>query len=304
LIKRKGSMSKKKVKMGLRKIIWHHLRRSPFQSLAAVLIMWLNFLAATILIVLIFGFSSLLAYFEGKPEVTAFLRDGVTEPKIQQLRQQTTELEGVKEVRFVSKEKALEIYRKQNENNPLLLEMVTADILPASLEVSAVNPDYLTQIAAFFKQKTELVEEVVFQKDVVERLSFWARAIRNGGIVMVAFLSLVSLIIIMVIIGMKIAAHRNEISVLRSLGATNFYIQAPFLLEGMFYGLVGPLLGVLLVGGAVFYWRAQIGGFFAPIPVIPREIKPILFCVLGELAAGVFLGLIAAWLATRRYLRR
>ena len=297
-------MSKKKLKMGIGKIVWHHLRRSPFQSLAAVLTMWLNFLAAAILVVLVFGFSSLLTYFEGRPEVTAFLKDGTAEREVQELRGQVTELEGVKEVRFVSKEKALEIYREQNEDNPLLLEMVTADILPASLEISAVNPNYLAEIAAFLKQKTELVEEVVFQKDVVERLSFWARVIRNGGIVMVAFLSLVSLIIIMVIIGMKIAAHRNEIGILRSLGATNFYIQAPFLLEGMFYGFLGSLLGVLLVGGAVFYWRGQISGFFAPIPVIPQEIKPILFCVFGELAAGVFLGLSAAWLATRRYLRR
>lgn len=266
--------------------------------------MWLNFLAATILLALIFIFSSLLNYFETRPEVTAFLKDKIGQEQVEQMRQQLSQFEGVKEVRFVSKEEALRIYQEQNKNNPLLLEMVSAEILPASLEISAISPEHLTKVAEFLKEKSDLVEEVVFQQDVIERLSFWIRTIRNGGLATVGFLSFVSLVVIMVIIGMKIAAHRDEITVFRSLGATNCYIRAPFLLEGLIYGLVGSLLGSLMVFAGAFYWRNQIESFFAPIIVLPQDLRLVMLALGAELAAGALLGLIAAWLATYRYLKK
>ena len=224
--KRSLSTSKQKTGISLRKTTWYHIRRSPFQSLAAVMVMWLNFLVATVLIVLVFAFSTLLRYFESRPEVTAFLKDSVTEAQVQELKQRVFGIEGVKE---------------QNKDNPLLLEMVTANILPASLEISAVSPDQLNKIAEFLKKEAG-VEEVVFQKDVAEKLSSWIKAVRNGGVTTVSFLSFVSLMVIMVIVGMKIASHQDEISALRSLGAADSYIQAPFLLEGVIYGVVGALL--------------------------------------------------------------
>jgi len=245
-----------------------------------------------------------LNYFESRPEVTAFLKDEVDQTAVEQIREQLKQFEGIKEVRYVSKEEALRIYQEQNKDNPLLLEMVTAEILPASLEISAISPDYLTQVAEFLHQKSDLIEEVVFQRDVIERLSFWTKMIKTGGLAIVAFFSIVALVVIIVIIGMKIAMHRDEIAILRLLGAKNSYIQAPFLLEGMIYGLIGSFLGIALVGGLVFYWRPQIEGFFAPIVIFPQNNQLLLIAILAELGAGVLLGLLAAWTATYRYLRK
>lgn len=295
---------KKRKKLGLGRSTWLHIRRSPFQSLAAAMVMGLNFTMATILIVLVFGFSALLSYFESRPEVSAFLKDSVGEVKIQQLREDLTKVEGVKEVRFVSKEEALKIYQEQNKDNPLLLEMVNASILPASLEISAVDPGYLNEVAEFLKKETAVVEEVVFQKDVVEKLSFWVRNIKNGGIVVAGFLSLVSLAVIIIILGMKIAVNRDEINALRSLGAGNFYIQGPFLLEGLFYGVIGAILGLTLIFGSLFSQQGRIESFFSPISVFPQNQLTIILIFASEILAGAILGLIAAWLATQRYLKR
>lgn len=265
--------------------------------------MWLNFLVATTLIVLALGFASLLSYFETRPEVTAFLKDEASATEINQLRDELVSLPGVKEANFISKDEALKIYREQNKNNPLLLEMVTADILPASFEISAISPDYLTKVAEFLNGQENVVEEVIFQKDVVEKLSFWIETIRNAGIVVVSLLSLVSLVVIMVIIGMKIATHADEINALRSLGASGFYIQAPFLLEGMIYGLFGSLFGWSLIFGAIFYWRENIEAFFNPISVLPQG-RTIIFILVAELSFGIIFGLITALMASRRYLRK
>ncbi|MBU2592845.1 MAG: permease-like cell division protein FtsX [Patescibacteria group bacterium] len=294
----------KKPKVNPLTAAWHNLRRSPFQSFAAVTIMWLNFLVATSLVVLFFVFNSLLGYLESRPEVTAFLKDQTSQTEINRFKEQLESLDGVKEVRLVSKEDALKIYREQNKDNPLLLEMVNASILPASLEVSATSSDYLVGIADILKNETDLIEEVIFREDVVKNIGFWVKTVRNGGLVLVGLLSFVSLVVIMVIIGMKISAHREEINALRSLGATSFYIQKPFLFEGIFYGLMGAIFGFGIVFGAYFYWQEEIRNFLDPIPVlsISDRIIPIIFSI--ELVSGLFLGLTAAWLATRRFLKK
>ncbi len=304
MTKKKENMNKNiKVKIGSFSRMWQHIRRAPFQSFAAILVMWLNYFMTSLLIVLIFVFGVLLNYFESRPEVTAFINDGATSQQVETLREEIQSKEGVKEIRFVSKQEALEIYREQNKDNPLLLEMVSADILPASIEISAVSPDYLGPIAEFLQKKTDLIQEVVFQKEVVENLSFWVKNIRNAGFIIIAVYGFVSLVVIMTIIAMKIAAHRDEISALRSIGAGSFYIQAPFLLEGMFYGLLGALLGELIVAGGIYYWRQDILSFFSPISVLPTEPKILAVFLGGQLGVGIFLGFIAAWLASRRYIK-
>ncbi len=306
MIKKKPNTNKKtkiKTKIGTFSRTWQHIRRAPFQSFTAILVMWLNYFMTSLLISVILVFGVLLNYFETRPEVTAFLKDSATEASIQSLQQEVETAEGISEVRFVSKEQAFKIYQEQNKDNPLLLEMVSPEILPASLEISADNPEYLTQMAKFLQEKTDIIQEVIFQQEVVQTLSTWVKNIRNAGLVMVSVYGFVSLVVIMVIIGMKISAHRDEISALRSIGAGSLYIQAPFILEGVFYGLIGAILGQSAVIGAIYYWRQDILSFFAPVSVLPSEISVIAIYIGGQLAVGILLGLIASWIASRRYIR-
>jgi len=148
-------MSKKKINSLAS--AWHNIRRSPLQSLAAVLIMWLNFVMASVLIALVIIFNGLLGYFQSRPEVSIYLDDKATSVQIQNLKQEISQMAGVKEVRFVSKDDALKIYREQNIDNPLLLEMVSSSILPASLEISAVDPEYLSGVVQSLETKTEII---------------------------------------------------------------------------------------------------------------------------------------------------
>lgn len=306
MTKKKENTSKFKVKtkLGHLRRMWQHIRRAPFQSFTAILVMWLNYFLASFIIIVILGFSSLIGYFQSRPEVTAFINDKATNSEIEDLQEELGGQSGVKEVRFISKEEAYKIYQEDNKDNPLLLEMVNAEMLPASLEVSAGNPEDLTQIAEFLQSKTDIIDDIIFQEDVVQRLSFWVRNIRNFGLIMVGIFALVSLVVIMVIIGMKISSHRNEIAALWSIGAGNFYIQVPFLLEGMFYSLIGAILGSGMVLGALFYWKGEIENFFSPVSVLPTDSRLIGMFFGGELAFGLVLGLVAAWLASRRYIKK
>ncbi|MFH1561725.1 MAG: permease-like cell division protein FtsX [Patescibacteria group bacterium] len=294
----------KRVKVGVWLNTWRQVRRSPFQSLAAVIVMWFNFLTASILVFLFLALSSLLGYFEARPEVIAFLKDEVDSVQVEQLKQKLSGVDGVTEVKFFSKDDALKIYREQNKDKPFLLEMVSARILPASLEVSAKDPSYLLGVAELIKGEKDLVEDVVFHQDVVELLSFWVKVLRNGGLGLVFFFSLVSLVMMVLILGMKISAQRDSIRALRSLGASDSYIQSPFLLEGMIYGFTGASFGMSLVFGFWLLVRSRAYEFFAPIVLIPKDPILLLSIVGIEWFLGIGLGLTAAWLASRRYLKK
>jgi cell division transport system permease protein len=279
-----------------------HLRRAPYQALAALMIMSLTFFVATIFALLTAGSLAALHYFETRPQVSAFLADDLKPAETENLKSKIQALENVREVKYISKEEALAIYREQNRNEPLLLEMVTANILPASLEISTTDLASLKAVAQALKNQKG-VEEVVFQEEVINALSNLTAAIKKIGVGVLSFLGLVSLLIVLIIIGMKIALRREEIEILGLVGATRFYISWPFVLEGMIYGAGGALFG--WIGGylLLLYASPFLASFMAGVPIFP--IPPIfMFGVLGaEMLVGIFLGGLGSLAAVRRYLK-
>lgn len=266
--------------------------------------MVVNFLMVSLFVFLLLGFSLVLSYFESRPEATAFLKDGVSQAIINNTISELKGYSGVREVKFVSKEDALKIYQQENKDDPLLLEMVTAEILPASIELSADNPLILQDVAQKMKDRKDIFDDVIFQKDVLDSLAKWTNLVRNIGLSIIVFLTIVSAFVISMIIGMKITLRKGEIETLRLLGASNFYIQWPFLMEGMFYGIFGAILGWGVSFGAVAYFRPKITSFFGDIPFWPTTITPFLILLVLELTAGLLIGLLASGVAVKRYFRR
>lgn len=284
------------------KTAWQHIRRSPYQALAAVAVMTLTFFVAAAFIFIASGSQAILQWFEAQPQVTGFFKDETTMGEVESLKEKLNQTGKVANIKYVSKEEALEIYREQSKDDPLLLEMVTANILPASLEVSATDLVALGEVAQILKEAPE-IEEVIFMEDVVSSLSEWTEAIRKIGIGLIVALSIFSLVIILVIIGMKIALRREEVEILRLIGASSWYVRTPFLLEGMFYGVVGAVLawGIALI--LLLYSTPFLVSFLAGIPLLPA---PPLFLglVLATLVAGgLVIGFLGSLVALRRYLR-
>lgn len=281
---------------------WTHMRRTPYQALAAILIMFLTFFITTVFILTAGGFQTILRYFETRPQVTAFLKDETTSAQIDTLKAKLAQTGKVRETKYISKEEALNIYREQNKNDPLLLEMVTANILPASLEVSTNNLPHLNEVAQILRAEST-IEEVVFQEDVVNALQQWTLNIRRVGISLIGVFGLVSLLMILVIIGMKITLRKEEIDILQLLGASRWYIRAPFLLEGMFYGVVGAFMAWGVTYLLLLYLTSYIIGFFQGIDLLP--VSPFfMLTVLGiEISSGIVIGSLGSLLAVKRYLK-
>src|SRR3984957_197783 len=278
-----------------------HIRRSPYQSLAAIFIMILTFLAITVFTFIVFGSSTVINYFESKPQVTAFFKDTATQQNIDDLRSQLNSTGMISTSKFISKDQALQIYRAQNKNDPLLLDLVTADILPASLEISTVQIQDLGPISDILG-KSPYVSEVVYQKDIVSTLTRWTNAIRIIGIILIVVLTVVSIFIMMTVIGFKVSQKREEIEIMKLLSATNWYIRWPFMLEGILYGAVGTFVGWFVATTALLYFSPYLESFLKGIPLFPISPFFLIGVLLGELLLAVLLGVLASSLAVLRYL--
>lgn len=295
--------------MSCLQIAWKHIRRSPYQALAALLIIFLTFFIITTSSLRSYNSEQVLRHFETKPQATAFFKDGTTTEQVEELKIKLKNTEKVANLKYISKEEALAIYREQNKDDPLLLELVTADILPASLEVSAIKSSFLPELVKMMEEE-RIVEDVLFQEDITVKLTHWAQTTRREDLELVFCLVLASILIVFVIIGMKIAAKKEEIAILRLLGASSGYIRNPFLLEGVFYGVSGSFLAWGVVYLLLLYRVPFLLHSVAFLPTFLMEISlslppvGLMFGLLGtEILLGALIGSLASFLAVRRYLR-
>ena len=278
------------------------IRRSPYQAIAAALAMSLTFFVASIFIILIFGGQLVLLYLEQRPQVIAFFSDQTKESRILEIAKEIETTGLSKEIKYVSKEEAYEIYRERFKDDPLLLESVTADFLPAHLEVSAQKVDDIKILAEDFRQREE-VESIVAPEDVVGKLANVTRTVRTAGLIFVSVLIAISFLIIIMVVGMRIALRRDEISIMNLVGATRWYIAKPFFIEGALYGIIGASVATFLVYSLLLFYSPQIQNFLGPIQIFPISPLFFLYLWLAQVTAAITVGVLGAAIALYRYLR-
>ena len=289
-----------------------YIKRSPFQALAALFVLTLTFFVGTMLAVLVYSSANLLKYFETRPQIIAFLKDEITPEQVSALQNKLTGDVRVKDVRYVSKEEALEIYKQATSDNPLLSELVSPTIFPASLEFSVTDLSFAQEVINEIKEEG-IVDSVGFTaslggektlEDVVGRLRTLTLYLRIGGGVFVGVLAGTSLLVILVITGMRITTRRGEIEILNLIGATPAFIRSPIILEALIYSSVGAFVGWLLAFLIWLYATPALIGYFGDIPILPKGTLNLfgLFAIIlvGELIIGLGLALSGSYLAVSR----
>ncbi len=279
-----------------------YIRRSPYQALSATLIMTLTFFAISIFAVLTVLSVNLINYFETRPQLTVFFKDTVEIAQIDSMKAQLEATGKTSDVKYISKEQALEIYKNINKDEPELIELVTADILPASLEVQARNPEDLKSLAKVVSG-SEQVDRIVFQEEIVDTLISWTHAFQAIGIGVIAILITVSIFVIVTIIGIKITARKQDIETMRLIGASNWFIRVPFLIEGFIYGVMGAMIGWLLSYGILLYTTPILESFLKGVPIFPVPPLTIVQILGIELVVALGLGVFASYIAVLRYLK-
>lgn len=279
-----------------------HIRRSPFQALAASFVLAITFFVITLLSILVYSSQNVITYFETRPQVIAFLKEDVPLSDIDELR---TELEAdsrITSVNYVSKEQALEIYKQATSDNPLLSELVSPTIFPASLEFSLTDLNHAQAVIDEVTQKPG-VDEVGFTANlggsasiasVVERLRTISLYLKIGGSVVAGIFAGTSFLVLLIIIGMRMTARKEEVEILSLIGATDKFIKRPIVLESILYALGGVFAGWFFVLVLTLYSTPTILSYFGEIPVIPRNAVQLLSVFGVILAVELVLGFVLA----------
>lgn len=280
-----------------------NIRRTPYQAMAASMIMFLTFLALSLFLILGVGLQQVLRFYESKPQIIAFFKDNTTETDIKAISEALNQTGKVTNMKYVSKEDAFRIYKERNKNDPRLLELVTASFLPTSLEISTNSPSDLQPIVEIVK-KEPVVDDVLFPQDVVEQLTQTTKLIRVVGASVVGFLMAFSILIIIMITGFKIRIKRQEIETMKLLGASNGFVRAPFIMEGIFYAALGAFLAWVLSYLQLWYFEPFIKTYLGESAKVVLPVSPVFMLgVLGiEMLLAVLIGSFGSFWAVRRYL--
>lgn len=297
------------------RISWSYIRRAPFQALAAISVLSITFFVATLIATLVHASNQILQDFETRPQVIAFLKSDSETADAEELKNKLAADERVRDVKLVSKEEAVDIYKTATSDNPKLGELVSASIFPASIEFSVRDLEFAEAMIAELKEN-EIVETVSFTaslegesslSDVLGRLRSITDYVRLGGLVAISILAVTSFLVLMVVVGMRIQTRRGEIETLSLIGATRGFIRTPIVLEAINYALLGSAFGWLLGTVVILYATPTILEYFGTIPVLPRESGEF-FALLGlifvgELIAAFIIALLGSMVAVSRALK-
>jgi cell division transport system permease protein len=291
------------------------IRRTPYQSLASFLVLFLTTYLSICLLTVILFLYGYLNYTETQPQVVVYFQSKVAEADIFKVRDTMMNSNKVLSIKYVSKAEAFKIYKDSNKNNPLLLEMTPSDILPPSLEIKAKSPEFITEILTFVKAQPG-VDEVQFQKDLVDRLLVVTSNVRKAAIIFFLYLMVTAVIVLMTITTFKIAMKREEIEILRLLGASNMFIKKPILTEGLILGFFAGVasmtmfsLGIFLTSGALTTWLSgvtslQLKLFSLEFPIWPFNWMFFTLILTCNLIFAIGISSFASFIASDRYLKK
>lgn len=289
-----------------------NFRRNWVMSLGAVITIYLSLLLVGLSMLTGHMVSEIIQSVEDKVSIQVFLKDGADTADVEALQGWMLRDELVEAVNYVSKDDALARFQEEWASSPEMIEVLPENPFPASLDVTLKDPRTVQDMASRIKSE-ELFLQVCDRPDepdkslkygeqIVDKLFAFTRIVRLVGGVFIAMLGSVSLIFINNTIRLAIYARRKEIGIMRLVGASNAFIRAPFLLEGVLQSLIGASIAILsisLLRALILPWLQESVPFL-PVGIGTGTMVQLSLVLVG---AGVLIGLVGSGLALRRYLK-
>lgn len=269
-------------------------------SMAAITTVALSLLVVGFFMLVAFTVNNWMKMTEQKVEVVVFLNEGVPAESVEALQSEIMSWGEVKKVIYVTKEQAMERLKQQFKDTDML-NMIEGNPLPASLEISLKNPQKAEDVVTRLKGRSE-IDEIRHDRKTVEKLFAFTRMARWFGVTFAGLLAFASLVLISNAIRLAIYARRKEVAIMRLVGASNWFIRWPFLLEGIIQGLIGALVAITLLYVVQVSVISKIQDVlkFLPLGFSSQDFYQLIF---GLIVAGIMIGAAGSALALRRFLR-
>ena len=278
------------------------IRRNGFMSFASISTVAVSLLVVGMFLIIFLNTNNLAQYLENQVQISVYMQDSATDKELASVKDKLTKMPGVVKVTQVNKQQALERFKKRlGDQEQLLNSLGKENPFPNSFEVQVDNPDRIKVLTPQIGQLPK-VETAKFGQEVVEHLFQLTKILRLGGIVLVVFLAMATLFIISNTIRLTVFARRKEVIIMKYVGATDWFIRWPFLLEGMTLGFFGAVVAFVLINSIYASLLDRIHATLAFLPLLPTS--PLLLYVdLFLLAAGTGIGALGSYISLRKFLR-
>lgn len=289
---------------------WTHFYSQALSSMLRNSWMTIASIGTVAVTMIIFGIFMLVATnlthmagnLESQVEISVYLQDEITQEEVSALGQHLMELEGVASVQYVSKEEGLERLKEwYGENNDFLAGLEMDNPLRNAFELRTEKPEMVLDVAPVIETYNG-VAEVVYGRGVVEQLFSLTRLVRFIALGLMLGLASAATFIIANTIRITVFARRREISIMKYVGATDWFIRWPFIIEGMVLGFVGSLVSAGLVS---WLYGMAVTSLQVSMPFLPLvKPWPLLLMMSGWLLLiGMAIGVLGSTLSLRRFLR-
>lgn len=234
-------------------------------------------------------------------EVSIFLETEVAEEQRTDLEARLNSDPLVREVIYVDKAEAYERFKEMYQDAPDLVSAVKADQLPESFRLKLVDPEQYKSIFGQYKD-TEGVQEIVDQRRLLDKIFNVLTAVQNIALAAAIVMAMAALLLVANTIQVAAYSKRREVAVMKLVGASNWFIQAPFVLEAVVAGLVGSLLGLIaLVGAKYFLFDGSLQALRGLLSPIQWTDIFLMFPIMA--GVGGLVSAITGWITLRFYLR-
>lgn len=289
---------------------WQSFVRNYWLSAATVAVMILALFVIVGLTLFNVMTQAVVKNLEGRVDVSVYFNKDTDETKVLQVRQELVDLPEVKSVDYVSQDEALKRFQEKHKDNEILLQSLQEldqNPLEASLNIKAHSAIQYENISNYLTQDRfkGLIDKINYKqnRDIINRLTRLTNNIQMGGLIISLFLGLLAVLVSFNTVRLTMYTWRDEISVMRFVGASNWFIRGPFLVEGVLYGIVSAITTIILIFPVLYLVSAKITNFLPEVDLLYFYQANFWQFLLLLLGIGILIGGVSSIIAIRRYLR-
>ena len=253
---------------------------------------------------------TLISIVEDKIDISVYIKEDVSVGGIMELKSEISRIPEVEDVDYVSKEEALETFIKTHKDDPVLIESLTEvgyNPFLSCLNIKARQASQYEQVTSFLEGGTfqNLIEKIDYheRKPVIEKVFALTNGINKIGIFFSIIFGVIAVLIAFNAVRIAIHSSKEEISVMRLVGASNWFVRGPFLIQGIIVGFISALITLLITFIFSYFLEPKVRSLAPEISIWGIFVSNFLFLFLIQLATGIGLGIISSYIAIRKYLK-
>jgi len=289
---------------------WRSFYRDREIAIATIFILCLAVSFVSSLLILKDISQFMVVTIQEKVDVSVYFKEEISEEEIFDIRKEISNFPEIKEIEYVSSQKALEDFVVKHEREPLLIEAIEElgrNPFLASLNITTWDPSQYGKISRLLEgiEFGDIIEKVDYyqRKTVIERMHSLNSVITQAGIFLSIFLIIVAIAVTFNTIRLSIYNSRKEIKVQRLVGASNWFIRGPFLVQGIICGVLATLVSLLVFSAACWFLSSRIESYFFDLNISQLFLQRFWLLLLIQLATGIGLGVFSSMVAIRKYLK-